>query len=129
MSEKRTEKCDCGQVTHLVTIAGVECYDVDVHGSSAAADGKCFNCQKPFVTAQPEPEPTPEPAGANGVLGRMNPQQLRAEGKNYGLTFPVGTTKATMVKAIRSAQAEAEADEDTGDEDTGDDTGEVDDVD
>ena len=116
MSEKRTEKCDCGQVTHIVLIAGVECYDVDVHGSSAFADGKCFNCQKPFASAQPKPE------GEDAVFARMNPRQLRAEGKNYGLTFPVRATKATMVAKILEAKAKAEAAEnDTGDDDTDDD--------
>ena len=45
----------------------------------------------------------------------MNPQNLRAVGKEYGLTFPVGITKSEMINAIRNAvgQSENNFDDDT----------------
>ena len=46
---------------------------------------------------------------------KMNPQNLRAVGKEYGLTFPVGITKSEMINAIRNAagQSENNFDDDT----------------
>ena len=50
-------------------------------------------------------------------LEELNANELRELGKEYGLSFKVGTKKADMVKAITIAQgASAEADE-TPDED------------
>jgi hypothetical protein len=40
-------------------------------------------------------------------LNSISAKELRAIGKQYGLTFKVGTTKDDMVAAITNAQAEA----------------------
>lgn len=52
--------------------------------------------------------PEEEPA-----LSEMSVKELREIGKEYGLSFKVGTSKADMVKAIEAAEAEL----DTEDED------------
>lgn len=38
--------CDCGQVTELVEINGVLCYNEQKHGNNSPAHAKCFNCGK-----------------------------------------------------------------------------------
>lgn len=45
-------------------------------------------------------------------LNSISVKELREIGKQYGLTFKVGTTKDDMVAAITNAQAEAVEDED-----------------
>ena len=45
--------------------------------------------------------PEEEPA-----LSELSVKELRAIGKDYGLSFKVGTTKDDMVKAIQAAEAE-----------------------
>lgn len=45
-------------------------------------------------------------------LSTLSVKELRELGKQYGLTFKVGTTKDDMVAAITNAQAEAVEDED-----------------
>ncbi len=45
-------------------------------------------------------------------LSDLNAKELREMGKEYGLTFKVGTTKDDMVKAIEAAQAEIDTAED-----------------
>ena len=54
-------------------------------------------------------------------LDELNANELRELGKEYGLTFKVGTKKAEMVEAITAAQIAAamgdEADNETPDED------------
>ena len=45
--------------------------------------------------------PDEEPA-----LSELSAKELREIGKEYGLTFKVGTTKPEMVKAIEAAEAE-----------------------
>ena len=45
-------------------------------------------------------------------IGSLSAKELREIGKQYGLTFKVGTTKDDMVAAITNAQAEAVEDED-----------------
>lgn len=49
-------------------------------------------------------------------LSDMSVKELREIGKEYGLTFKVGTSKADMVKAIEAAEAElnTEAEDDDG---------------
>lgn len=49
------------------------------------------------------------------ILSALNAQELRAAGKEYGLTFPVGTTKAEMKQAIYDAMNHS-ADEDFEDD-------------
>ncbi len=51
--------------------------------------------RKPGEDANPEPVYTKE----------MKPDVLREAGSKYGLTFPVGTTKADMAEAINAAAA------------------------
>lgn len=50
-------------------------------------------------------------------LEEYSVKELRELGKDYGLTFKVGISKAEMIKAIKEAEAETEfADEDEDDE-------------
>lgn len=66
--------------------------------------------EEPIEDAPEEDEPTLKP------LEDLTIGELRAQGKEYGLTFKVGTTKAEMVEAITAAQATI-ADEEGTDED------------
>lgn len=60
--------------------------------------------------------------GGEGVsLEDMKADDLRALGKEYGLSFKVGVKKAEMIEAIKAAQAESGEDEDTEDEDPSED--------
>jgi len=124
MSEKRTEKCDCGQVTHLVTIAGVECYDVDRHGSSAVAAGRCFNCQVPFVSDQPEA--VVEGPGIDEpvikALADMSLKELKVTAAAEQIAITGMRSKADIAAEIeseREARANAEGEVDDPVEDNG----------
>lgn len=44
-------------------------------------------------------------------LSEYNVKELRELGKDYGLTFKVGATKADMIQAIEQAEAELDAEE------------------
>lgn len=70
--------------------------------------------------AKAEPEATTEEslavADEEKDLEDMTAKELRALGKEYGLTFKVGTKNEAMIEAIRSAQAEPEGEEETDDE-------------
>ncbi len=78
----------------------------------------------PAAPAIPEPEDvdsTPEaeiPAGEAGndgpTLNEMSAKELREYGKELGLTFRVGMTKAEMREAIEAAEAAAEAEAEDG---------------
>ena len=57
--------------------------------------------------------PEEEPA-----LSEMTVKELREVGKEYGLSFKVGTTKAEMVKAIEAAEAELNTEAEDDDEPT-----------
>ena len=48
--------------------------------------------------------PEEEPA-----LSKLSVKELREIGREYGLTFKVGTSKADMIKAIETAEAELSA--------------------
>ena len=126
MSDKRTEKCGCGQVTHLVTIAGVERYDVDVHGSSAEACGRCFNCQVPFTSAQPEPVVDPgadEPV--EKALSDMSLKELSATAAAENIPITGLRRKADIAAEIeseREARDDAETAETDGDGEPDEDT-------
>lgn len=62
-------------------------------------------------------EPAPVAEGGEGVaLEDMKADDLRALGKEYGLSFKVGMKKADMIEAIKAAQAEGGEDEDTDDD-------------
>jgi len=116
MSEKRTETCKCGQVTHLVIIAGVECYDVDVHGSSAVAEGRCFNCHVPFVSAAAERiEPLDETEPEDKELSEMTVKELKVLAADNNIELPKKGSKAAILEAIEEANRTT-ADEDTSDE-------------
>lgn len=71
-----------------------------------------------YVNApEPAKEPEAEPVEPEKDLENMTAKELRELGKEFGLTFKVGTTKAEMVKAIKVAQdGETEDAEDDGDE-------------
>lgn len=66
-------------------------------------------------TEQEESEDEQEPIGFDETPPEERPlsdysvKDLRAIGKEYGLTFKVGTSKDDMVKAIEAAEAEIEA--------------------
>jgi len=123
MSKTRTEKCDCGQVTYLVAIAGVEHYNVDVHGSSAVADGRCFNCHKPFVTAQPEAVGDDTAGPVEKALQDMSVRALRALAAVEDISITGLRSKADIVAKIESehkARTGDEGDEDPGGDDIGD---------
>ncbi len=51
------------------------------------------------------------------LLSEMSAPELRKVGKEYGLSFKVGTSKADMVKAIEAAEAELDADAEGEDDD------------
>ena len=55
--------------------------------------------------------PVDEPA-----LSELSVKELREIGKEYGLSFKVGTSKADMVKAIEAAEAELDAEGEDDDE-------------
>lgn len=70
----------------------------------------------PEDTEEVETEDEQEPIGFDEVppveipLSDYSVKELREIGKEYGLTFKVGTTKDDMVKAIEAAEAELETD-------------------
>ena len=70
----------------------------------------------PENTEEVETEDEQEPIGFDETppveipLSDYSVKELRAIGKEYGLTFKVGTTKDDMVKAIEAAEAELETD-------------------
>lgn len=76
----------------------------------------------PEETEDVETEDEQEPIGFDEtpaeelLLSEMSVPELRKVGKEYGLTFKVGTSKAEMVKAIEAAMAElhTEAEDDDG---------------
>lgn len=53
---------------------------------------------------------------ARKPLDEMSAKELRELGKEYGLSFKVGMSKAEMVAAIESAEQADEAEEDDGEE-------------
>jgi hypothetical protein len=78
-----------------------------------------------FVNQTPEPADLEEAVGSIELdeeleeerpLSEYSVKELREVGKDYGLTFKVGATKADMIRAIEEAEAELEA-EDADDED------------
>lgn len=84
--------------------------------------GKVENEQAPVETEQEEFVDEQAPIGFDEMpeeetaLSELSVKELRAIGKEYGLTFKVGTTKDEMVKAIETAEAElnTEAEDDDG---------------
>lgn len=59
----------------------------------------------------------PTEGGEDVSLEDMKADDLRALGKEYGLSFKVGVKKAEMIDAIKAAQADGGEGEDTEDED------------
>jgi hypothetical protein len=57
-------------------------------------------------------ETPPEDFEEEKLLKDMNVKELRALGKQYGLTFKVGMSKDEMIEAIAAAQDEVVEDED-----------------
>lgn len=57
-----------------------------------------------------------EPAAGGKPLDEMSLAELRALGKEYGLSFRVGMTKAAMANAIRAAEQPDAEEEDAGSE-------------
>lgn len=88
------------QEARLVNL-GVAEYVGDVEGE-----------QEPAETEQEEFEGEQDPIGFDEMpeeepaLSELSVKELREIGKEYGLTFKVGTSKADMVKAIEAAEAE-----------------------
>ena len=81
--------------------------------------------QEPAETEPEESKDEQEPIGINDVpaderpLSEYTVKELREIGKEYGLTFKVGTSKADMVQAIEAKEAELSAiTEDEDDEPT-----------
>ena len=72
--------------------------------------------QEPEETEQVETEEEQEPIGFDETpvvkvsLSDMSVKELRQIGKEYGLTFKVGMSKAEMVVAIEAAEAELATD-------------------
>lgn len=69
----------------------------------------------PTAPAIPEPEDvdgTPEPEDDGLTLDEMSAKELREYGKELGLTFRVGMTKAEMREAIVAAEDAAEPEDD-----------------
>ena len=65
--------------------------------------------------AEEEPIGFDETPGNELLLSEMSAKELRALGKEYGLSFKVGMSKADMVKAIEAAEAELDTEaEDDG---------------
>ena len=64
------------------------------------------------VAAEQAPIDVEEPPVEDTTLSDKSVKELREIGKDYDLTFPVGTSKADMVKAIEAAQAELISDDD-----------------
>lgn len=66
----------------------------------------------PEETEQVDAEGEQEPIGFDETppvevdLSTLSVKELREIGKEYGLTFKVGTSKADMIKAIEAAEAE-----------------------
>lgn len=62
-----------------------------------------------YVGNGPSVSPAAEAVESAGIvpLEALNANELRDEGKKYGLTFKVGTKKADMVEAITAAQLAA----------------------
>ena len=50
------------------------------------------------------------------ALSDLSVKELRAIGKEYGISFAVGTTKSDMVAAIEAAEAQLEDDTEDGDD-------------
>lgn len=71
-----------------------------------------------YVNAsEPAKEPEAVPEEPEKALEDMTAKELRELGKEYGLTFKVGTTKALMAEAIKAAQdGETEDAEDDGED-------------
>ena len=58
-----------------------------------------------------------EEAATDGLsLADLSVKELREIGKEYGLSFKVGISKADMVAAIEEAEAELEADDEDGED-------------
>ncbi len=84
--------------------------------------GNAERVQEPDETEQEVFEEEQDPIGFDEMpyeeiaLSELSVKDLRAIGKEYGLSFKVGTTKDDMVKAIETAQAEmdTEAEDDDG---------------
>lgn len=74
--------------------------------------GKVESEQVPEEVEQEEIESEQAPIGFDEMpeeetaLSDLSVKELRAIGKEYGLTFKVGTSKDDMVKAIEAAEAE-----------------------
>lgn len=65
------------------------------------------------VKSAPAEEPqTEETPTGERLLADMSAKELRELGKDYGLTFKVGISKAEMVAAIEEAENELDAAED-----------------
>ena len=77
--------------------------------------------QEQGETEQDEFEGEQDPIGFDEMpeeepeLSELSVKQLREIGKEYGLTFKVGTSKADMVKAIEAAEAELNTEDEDDD--------------
>ena len=64
-----------------------------------------------------EPGVSTEEAPTDGIsLADLSVKELREIGKEYGLTFKVGISKAEMVAAIEEAEANVDAEEEDGED-------------
>ena len=74
--------------------------------------------EQPVDPEQEEMEDEQDPIGFDEMpeeepaLSEMTAKELREVGKEYGLTFKVGMSKADMVKAIEAAEAELNTEDD-----------------
>lgn len=67
--------------------------------------------------AEAEPGVSTEEAPTDGIsLADLSVKELREIGKEYGLTFKVGISKAEMVAAIEEAEANVDAEEEDGED-------------
>ena len=99
------------QEARLVSL-GVAQYVGNVKGEQEPEETEQDETEQEASEGEQEPigfDETPE-ENAPIPLSSLSVKELREIGKEYGLTFKVGTTKDDMVKAIEAAEAELIAD-------------------
>jgi hypothetical protein len=71
MTKMKTFKCDCGQVTELVEVNGVLCFNEKRHGNGEPANCKCFNCGKVNAELAAEVKAAQDQADAEAEKERL----------------------------------------------------------
>lgn len=107
--ETKKIKCKCGQENELVLIGDKWRYNIKRHGSSAEADGKCFNCFADLPGMKQNKEPAAETVAEEVDIHSLKKAELVSYAIDLGIDLPAKSTKAEIIALIEEKAAELAA--------------------